>query len=93
VEVVLFASIVHTIIDMDRLEEAVGGIGAVKQRLAGMPGFRQALWFQPIDGAGLMVSVWDDEAAATSATPPVGFSPAQGVTIESVEFRAIIDSA
>jgi len=89
----LHANITYTSIDMARLDEAVGGIEAVKQRLTALRGFVNAYWLQPVDGQGMMVSLWDDEEAAAQAAPPVGFSPAPGVTVERVETRAVIAEA
>lgn len=89
----MFAVVVRTAIDMDRLDEAVGGIDAVKQRLTGLPGFRSAYWRRPIDGHGLMVSLWAGEKEATDAAPPVGFSPAPAVEITEVEIREVIAEA
>jgi len=56
-------------------------------------GIKQALWMEPIDGNGLMISLWQDEATARAAAPPVGFSPAPDVTVESVDVRAVIAQA
>ena len=89
----MHAVVVRTVTDMSRLDEAVGGIEQVKQRLTGSPGFKQAVWMQPIDGHGLMMSLWEDEATARAAAPPVGFSPAPGVTVEDVDVRAVIAQA
>lgn len=86
----MYTAIVHTSIDMARLDEAVKGIDQVKQRLSASPGFRGAYWLAPSDGHGMSVTLWDDEAAARGAAMPAGFSPAPGVTVERVEFRPII---
>ncbi len=86
----MHAVIVYSTIDMTRMDEAVGGIDTVKQRLMGIPGFKDAYWFEPIDGAGMSISIWEDETAASSAAPPVGFEPAPGVTIQRVEVREVI---
>ena len=89
----MHANVAHTKVDMSRLDEAVGGIDGVKQRLMSLRGFKAAYWLQPIEGHGMMISLWDDEQAAREATPPVGFSPAPGVTVERVETREVIGQA
>jgi len=87
------ANIAHTNIDMTLIDEAVGGIDAVKQRLMSLRGFKGAYWLEPVDGHGMMVSLWEDEEAARESAPPAGFSPAPGVTVERVETRAVIGQA
>jgi hypothetical protein len=87
----MHANITYTTIDMSRWNEARAGIGAVKEMLQGRGGFMSAIWFAPIDGHGVMVSQWETEQAALDAVPPVGFSPAPGVTVDNVETREVID--
>lgn len=89
----MHANVTHTVIDMTRWEEAAAGIEAVKQRLLSLAGFEGAYWMAPIEGRGLMVSFWKDEASARAAAPPAGFSPAPGVTVDRVELREVIDRA
>jgi len=87
----MHANVVHTRIDMARWDEALAGIAGVKDRLLSMPGVKGAFWLAPLDGQGMMVSLWEDERTAAAAAVPVGFSPAPGVTVERVESRAVID--
>ncbi len=89
----MYANVAHTHIDMARIDEAIGGIDGVKQRLLNLRGFKGAYWLKPVDGKGLMVSLWEDEDAAKAAAPPVGFSPAPGVTVAAVEVREVIAQA
>lgn len=86
----MFANVTYTTIDMSRWDEAFNGIDAVKDRLQAMPGFDRAYWLKPIDGHGLMISVWTDEASARAGAPSPGFSPAPGVTVDRVETRELI---
>jgi len=86
----MFTNVTYTTIDMARWDEAFKGIEAVKGRLKGMPGFERAYWLAPVDGHGLMISVWADEASARAGTMPPGFSPAPGVTVDRVETRELI---
>jgi hypothetical protein len=89
----MYTNVIHTSIDVTRLPEAVAGIGAVKQRLSAMKGFKGAYWLQPTDGHGMAVTLWEDEATARAAVFSVGDSPAPGVTVERVETRAVIAQA
>ncbi|MDE3064247.1 MAG: hypothetical protein KGJ36_01065 [Acidobacteriota bacterium] len=89
----MHAVVVHTDIDMERWPEALAGTDQVKARLSSMDGFEGADWLMPIDGRGLMISRWRDEDAARAAAPPVGFSPAPGVTVTAVEVREVINRA
>jgi hypothetical protein len=84
---------VHSSIDMTRLSEAVAGIDAVKRRLSSLKGFKGGYWFQPTDGHGMAMSLWEDEATARAAAFAVGSSPAPGVVVERVETRAVIARA
>jgi len=74
----------------DHWDEARAGIEDVKQRLQGLRGFMGAYWLGPLDGAGMMIGLWEDEVAAKEAAVPPGFSPAPGVTVERVETREVI---
>jgi len=89
----MYAVVVHTEIDMTHWDEARDGIQVVKRRLKDSEGFQHAMWMMPIDGRGLMISLWEDETSAVAAAPAVGFSPAPGVTVASVETREVIDQA
>jgi hypothetical protein len=89
----MYTTIVHTTVDMARLDQAVAGIEGVKQRLSAARGFRGAYWLAPNDGHGMSVTLWEDEAAARSAAFPVGSSPAPGVTVDRIDIRPIIAQA
>ncbi len=56
-------------------------------------GFRAGYWCDVVDDQGFAFVVFDDEAAAKAAAPPVGTDMGEGVTIASVEFREILGSA
>jgi hypothetical protein len=89
----MYTNLVHASIDMTRLSEAIAGIDSLKKRLSAMQGFQAAYWFQPTDGHGMSMSLWEDEAAARAAAFSVGDSPAPGVTVERIETRAVIAQA
>ena len=89
----MHTAIVHSSVDMTRLNEAIAGIDSVKQRLSTSKGFKAAYWLAPNDGHGMAVILWEDEAAARAAAFPVGSSPARGVTIERIDIRPVIAQA
>jgi hypothetical protein len=57
------------------------------------PGFVAGYWLEPLGDKGLSVVIFKDEAAAKAAAPPPGTDMGEGVTIESVEFRAVLGNA
>ena len=57
------------------------------------PGFVAGYWLEPVSDTGLSVVIFQDEAAAKAAAPPVGADMGEGVTIETVEFRAVLGNA
>jgi hypothetical protein len=56
-------------------------------------GFVAGYWLEPVSDKGLSVVIFQDEAAAKAAAPPVGTDMGEGVTIEAVEFRAVVGNA
>jgi heme-degrading monooxygenase HmoA len=89
----MYTNVVHSTVDMKRLSEAVAGIDAVKRHLSSLKGFKGAYWFQPTEGHGMAMSLWEDEATAKAAAFAVGSSPAPGVVVDRVETRAVIAQA
>ncbi len=57
------------------------------------PGFVAGYWCAVVDDRGIAFVVFDDEASAKAAAPPVGTDMGEGVTIASVEFREVLASA
>ena len=62
-------------------------------RISSADGFVAGYWLEPVDGQGLSVVVFKDEAAAKAAAPPVGTDMGNGVTIASLEFRPVLGNA
>jgi len=56
-------------------------------------GFIAGYWLEPVDDQGLSIVIFEDEASAKAAAPPPGTDMGEGVTIESVEFRAVTGHA
>jgi hypothetical protein len=61
--------------------------------ISAAPGFVAGYWCDAIDDKAMAIVVFADEASAKSAAPPVGTDMGAGVTIESVEFRAVLANA
>jgi hypothetical protein len=61
--------------------------------VSGAPGFVAGYWLDEADGKGFAFVVFEDEAKAKAASPPVGVDMGEGVMVESVEFRAILANA
>ena len=57
------------------------------------PGFVAGYWLEPVDDDSLAVVIFDSEASAKAAAPPTGNDMGNGVTIKSVEFRAVLGKA
>ena len=57
------------------------------------PGFVAGYWLEPDGDDGLSIVVFDSEASAKAAAPPVGTDMGHGVTIKSVEHRAVLGHA
>lgn len=53
------------------------------------PGFVAGYWLEPADGKGFSMVFFDTEEQARLTAPPVGSKPATGVTIDTIEFRAV----
>jgi hypothetical protein len=61
--------------------------------VSGAPGFVAGYWCEGIGDTGLSFVLFEDEASAKAAAPPVGADMGEGITIESVEFRAVLANA
>jgi hypothetical protein len=61
--------------------------------ISGASGFVAGYWCDAVDDRGLAFVVFQDEASAKAAAPPVGTDMGDGVTIASIEFREILANA
>ena len=89
----MYANVTHTKIDNARWTEIPRAFDDRQESLLTQPGFRGAYWMAPLEGYGLVVSLWEDERSAMAAVQPVGFAPAPGVTVERVDTREVIGLA
>lgn len=57
------------------------------------PGFIAGYWLAPTDGRGYSVVLFETEEQARQTAPPVGATPAPGVTVEHAQFQEVIAHA
>ncbi len=57
------------------------------------PGFVAGYWLDEADDHGLAFILFEDEASAKAAAPPVGTDMGEGVKVSSVEFRGVLANA
>ncbi len=90
----MHAALVSVRVEPDAQEAALATLREqVVPMVTNSPGFVAGYWLELRDDAGLGVLVFDTEEHARDAAPPVGPAPAQGATVESVDFRAVVASA
>jgi hypothetical protein len=56
-------------------------------------GFIAGYWLAPVGDTAMSVVLFEDEASAKAAAPPVGTDMGEGVTIATVEFREVVGNA
>lgn len=61
--------------------------------ISAAPGFVAGYWLDQVDDQGLAIVVFEDEASAKAAAPPVGADMGEGVTVDSTEFREVLAHA
>jgi hypothetical protein len=70
---------------------------ALKEQIVPMvkasAGFVAGYWLEAVDGQASSVVVFDTEANARAAAPPVGPAPVPGVVVDSVDFVEVAASA
>ena len=90
----LFAALVTVTIDP---EQADSSRAFLREQIVPMikasPGFVAGYWLEPVDGASTAMVVFDTDANARAAAPPVGPAPTPGVVVTSVHFAEIAASA
>ena len=93
----MYANFIVAAIDLSVDPERKGVHESIIPRVREFPGFVAGYWLEPIDGKGMSVVIYEDEASAKNALDKmsvrVGESPAPGVTIERFETRAVIGHA
>jgi hypothetical protein len=57
------------------------------------PGFIAGYWLEARDGHGYSVVLFESEEQARQTAPAAGSSPGPGVTVERVDFRAVVAHA
>jgi len=91
----MHAVLVSVSVDADVMESAQATLREqVVPTVAREPGFVAGYWLEPEhDGKGISIVVFEAEEQARQAAPSVGPAPVPGVTIDSVDFRAVMANA
>jgi hypothetical protein len=90
----MHAALVNVTIDPEAADDARTNLrDQVVPMVSGSPGFVAGYWLEPQQGKALSIVVFDTEEQARQTAPPAGSSPFPGVTIDSLEFRAVAEGA
>jgi hypothetical protein len=90
----MFAAVVTVTIDPAQTDAAFAFLNeSVVPMVKASPGFVSGVWLQPADGKSSSTVVFDTEANARAAVPPVGPAPAPGVTVIAADFAEVAASA
>lgn len=90
----MYAAVVHANIPGGINDERVAALrDEVVPMISAAPGFVAGYWLAPDGDAGLAIVIFDSEASAKAAAPPVGGDMGNGVTIKSVELREVLGHA
>lgn len=61
--------------------------------VSGAPGFVAGYWLEVVDEHGFAFVLFNDEASAKAAAPPVGTDMGDDVIVERIDFREVLASA
>ena len=93
----MYANYIEAAIDLSVDPERKGLHEGIIPRVREFPGFVAGYWLAPVEGKGMSVVIYDDEASARGALEGmslmIGASPTPGVTIERIETREVIGHA
>jgi len=90
----LFAAVVSVTIDPAQTDSSRAFLREqVVPMVKASPGFVAGYWLEPVDGASTAMVVFDTDANARAAAPPVGPAPTTGVVVTSVHFAEVAASA
>jgi hypothetical protein len=90
----MFAAVVTVTIDPAQTDASLAMLNdMVVPTVKASAGFVAGYWLQPVDGRSTAMVVFDTEANARAAAPPVGPTPGTGVVVVSVDFSEVAASA
>ena len=86
----MHAALVRLTIDPEQAPAAAQALmDDILPRLRSASGFVAGYWLEPADGHGFSMVLFETEAHARDATPPVSIWAAPGIAINDVEFRRV----
>lgn len=89
----MYAAVMHLSFQAELAPAAASAFSTeLLPRVRQSPGFVRGYWLDPVDGAGLGLLVFEDEAQAQQASLPDRWR-APGVTVDSVEIRRVAATA
>jgi hypothetical protein len=86
----MYARVIHA--KIADLAEAKRGLDVDIPRIKGAPGFLGAYFVAVDDSNGVSIEVFETEEQARATAPPEG-AEAPGVTVDAIQFGAVIGSA
>jgi len=90
----MHAALVTLTIDPDQAPAAAEALmNDLLPTVRSAPGFVSGYWFEPADGQGFSIVLFETEEQARQAAPPASSWAAPGVTISAVEFRRVAATA
>jgi hypothetical protein len=90
----MYGNVVEVDVDLSVDPERKGLHEVVLPRVRQLPGVQAGFWFEPVDGRGLSITIFESEEAAKGAIVKMGLapgtSPAPGVTVRVAQTRQVI---
>ena len=88
------AALVRLTVDPEQAPAAAAALTSdILPRVRSAPGLVAGYWFEPADGHGFSIVLFETEEQAREATPPVNSWAAPGIVITDVEFRRVAATA
>src|SRR5262245_7499106 len=90
----VYAALVSLTVDPDQAPAAAEALTSdILPRVRSASGFVAGYWLEPAEGEGFSFVLFETEAEAREAAPPVSSWAAPGIAITSVEFRRVAATA
>ncbi len=90
----MYAALVTLTIDPEQAEAAASAlVSDILPTVRSPPGFVAGYWLDPADGQGFSIVLFESEAQAREAVPPVTTWDAPGVNITGTDVRRVAVSA
>jgi hypothetical protein len=90
----VYAALVNLTIDPDQAPAAASAlVSDILPTVRSAPGFVAGYWLEPADGQGFSIVLFDTEAQAREAVPPVTTWNAPGANITGTDVRRVAMTA